>query len=352
MITRMSLPRAISLFTLVFIKRPEPLLMKVEPVLTTIGGIHHITSIAADPKRTEEFYAGTLGLHLVRKTVNFDEPSVLHFYFGDRRGSPGSIITFFVHEAEPPGLCGPGHISSIVFAVPSGTLQSWRHRLMERGADVTRNAWSFGEECLCFRDPDGLELALIEEATETSSDDHDGEEPADRAIRRIRSVEIQIEGFQHTSKFLTERLGFEGFEQEGAVFRFLDGPPDRPIAVDLLCTPTHRPGRSGPGVAHHIALRVADSDALGRIATMLANCGFDVTPPLNRQYFQAIYFRGPCGVNFAIATDGPGFAIEVPIPGSADILSLPPWLEPKRKMIERLLRNKTAAGPPAPKGPT
>jgi glyoxalase family protein len=90
--------------------------------LITIGGIHHITSIAADPKRTEEFYAGTLGLHLVKKTVNFDEPSVLHFYFGDRRGSPGSMITFFVHEAEPPGRCGPGHVSSIVFAVPPGTL--------------------------------------------------------------------------------------------------------------------------------------------------------------------------------------------------------------------------------------
>src|SRR6202035_2362998 len=322
--------------------------MKAEPVLTTIGGIHHVTSIAADPRRTEEFYAGTLGLHLVRKTVNFDEPSVLHFYFGDRRGSPGSMITFFVHEAEPPGRCGPGHVSSIVFAVPPGTLASWRHHLIERGADVTGNAWSFGEECLCFRDPDGLELALIEEATETSSNDQEGRA---RAIRRIRSVEIQIEGFQQTSQFLTERLGFEEFGQEGAVFRFLDGPPDRSIAVDLLCTPIHRPGHIGPGVAHHIALRVADSEALNRIAKMLANCGFDVTPPLNRQYFQAVYFRGPCGVNFAIATDGPGFAIEVPNQGSAEMLSLPPWLEPKRTAIERRLRNKNPASVEISAGP-
>jgi glyoxalase family protein len=198
--------------------------MKTELVLTTIGGIHHITSIAADPKRTEDFYAGTLGLHLVRRTVNFDEPSVLHFYFGDCRGSP--MITFFVHEAEPPGLCGPGHVSSIVFAVPPGT-QSWRHR------------------------PDGLELALIEEATETSSNDQDREGPTDRAIRRIRSVEIQIDGFQHTSQFLTKRLGFEEFGQEGAVFRFLDGPPDRSIAVDLLCTPI---GRVTQVLASHITL--------------------------------------------------------------------------------------------------
>jgi glyoxalase family protein len=134
--------------------------MKAEPTLTSIGGIHHVTSIAADPKRTEEFYAGTLGLHLVRKTVNFDEPSVLHFYFGDPRGSPGSMITFFVHETERPGRCGTGYVNSIVFAVPPGTLQSWRGRLIARGADVTGTAWSFGEECVCFRDPDGLELAL------------------------------------------------------------------------------------------------------------------------------------------------------------------------------------------------
>jgi glyoxalase family protein len=325
-------------FVLAFNETFEALPMNAEPVLTSIGGIHHVTSIAADPRRTEEFYAGTLGLHLVRKTVNFDEPSVLHFYFGDCRGSPGSMITFFVHEAEPPGRCGPGHVSSIAFAVPPGTLPSWRHHLIERGADVTGNAWSFGEECLCFRDPDGLELALIEEATDKAPKDQVTEEPADRAIRRIRSVEIQIEGFQHTSKFLTERLGFEEFGQEGAVFRFLDGPPDRPIAVDLLCTPTHRPGHTGPGVAHHIALRVADSEALDRIATMLANYGVDVTPPLNRQYFHAIYFRGPCGVNFAIATDGPGFAID--FPKSGETLSLPPWLEPERTMIEHRLRNK------------
>jgi glyoxalase family protein len=347
------LPPAILLFAKVFIKRPKPSLVKAETVLTTIGGIHHVTSIAADPRRTEEFYAGTLGLYLVRKTVNFDEPSVLHFYFGDGRGSPGSIITFFVHEAEPPGRCGPGHVSSIVFAVPPGTLPSWRHHLIERGADVTGNAWSFGEECLCFRDPDGLELALIEEATETAPKDQVTEEPADRAIRRIRSVEIQIEGFQHTSKFLTERLGFEESGQEGAVFRFLDGPPDRPIAVDLLCTPTHRPGYAGPGVAHHVALRVADGEALEEVATMLANCGFDVTPALDRQYFRAIYFRGPCGVNFAIATDGPGFAVDVPNQGSGEMLSLPPWLEPKRTMIERRLRNKDPAtvNPAAPKKP-
>jgi glyoxalase family protein len=215
--------------------------MKAEPVLTSIGGIHHVTSIAADPRRTEEFYAGTLGLHFVRKTVNFDEPSVLHFYFGDGRGSPGSMITFFVHEAEPPGRCGPGHVSSIVFAVPPGTLPNWRHHLIERGADVTGNAWSFGEGCLCFRDPDGLELALIEEATDKAPKDQVTEEPADRAIRRI----------QHTSKFLTERLGFEEFGQEGAVFRFLDGMDPRTGRSPSIFSALRPTGRVTPALASH-----------------------------------------------------------------------------------------------------
>jgi glyoxalase family protein len=296
--------------------------------LITIGGIHHITSIAADPKRTEEFYTGTLGLHLVRKTVNFDEPSVLHFYFGDRRGSPGSMITFFVHEAEPPGRCGPGHVSSIAFAVPPGTLMSWRHHLKERGADVIGHAWSFGDECLCFRDPDGLELALIEEAIDNEPNDKVAGGSDNRAIRRISICRDSNRRFSTHGEISDGETGLRAICQEGAVFRFLDGPADLPIAVDLLCTPTHRPGHAGPGVAHHVALRVTDGEALGRFAAMLTNCGFDVTPALDRQYFQAIYFRGPCGVSFSIATDGPGFTMEVPHQGSDDVLSLPPWLEP------------------------
>jgi len=317
-------------------------LTKPEANVTGIAGIHHVTSIGTDPDRTLKFYTGTLGLQLVKKTVNFDEPSVLHFYCGNSTGSPGTLLTFFIHEGAARGRRGTGQVSSVVLAVPPGSLPGWRKRLVDQGVEVVGRAWAFGEEYLCFTDPDGLELALTE-------DDH-GSEPdtagslsntADRAITRIRSVEIQIEGFQHTSRFLVEMLGFKAVGNEGAVFRFWDGPPVQPVAVDLLCTPNHRPGSAGPGVVHHIAWRVPDTGTLSKMAEALANRGFDTTPPLDRYYFRAIYFRMPCGVNFAVATGAPGFAIEDRRPGANAGLSLPPWLEPQRAVIERRFNRRS-----------
>jgi glyoxalase family protein len=311
-----------------------------ETNVTGIAGIHHVTSVGSDPDRTLNFYTNTLGLQLVKRTVNFDEPSVLQFYCGDCTGSPGSLLTFLIHEGAPRGRRGTGQVGSVALAVPPGSLPSWRKRLADRGVEVLGRAWAFGEEYVCFTDPDGLELALIEDVegsepgTATYASDASG-----CAITRIRSVEIQIEGFQHTSRFLVETLGFKAVGHEGGVFRFRDGPSGRPVAVDLLCTPTHRPGTAGPGVVHHIAWRVPDNDTLRRMAEAVTLCGFDITPPLDRLYFRAIYFRTPYGLNFALATDGPGFAREDGPPHAK--LSLPPWLEPQRGVIERRLNKRS-----------
>ena len=277
--------------------------------MSEILGLHHVTSVGADAGRTLDFYTRTLGLRLLKRTVNFDEPSVLHFYCGAKSGTPGALLTFLIHEDAPQGRRGNGKVSSIVLAVPPGALPDWRRRLTERGVGIVGSAWSFGDEHLCFTDPDGLELALMEDpdCAEVACDPPSSAAP-DRAIRRIRSVEIQTDGFQHTARLLLDMFGFRPAGQEGPIVRFQDGPFDHPVSVDLLCTPNHRPGNSGPGVAHHIAWRVANVDALMRVATALADLGFDVTPPLDRRYFHAIYFRAPCGVRFAIATDGPGFA--------------------------------------------
>jgi glyoxalase family protein len=310
--------------------------------VSKIAGIHHVTSVSADPHRTLKFYTDTLGLQLVRKTVNFDEPSILHYYFGDFRGSPGTLLTFFIHECAARGRRGTGQVSSVALAVPPGSLPHWRKHLVQQKVEIVGRAWAFGEEYLCFTDPDGLELALVEDVDDAqrgaAPDDPDAQS---RAIRRIRSVEIQIEGFQHTSRFLVETLGFSAVGKEGAVFRFGDGPIEQPVVVDLLCTPNHRPGNAGPGVVHHVAWRVPDTDALSKMTEMVANCGFDITPPLDRYYFRAIYFRTPWGLTFAVVTDVPGFAVEDKHPGADAELSLPPWLEPQRTVIERRLNKRS-----------
>ena len=275
--------------------------------VTEITGIHHVTAIGTDPDRTLKFYTDTLGLQLVKKTVNFDAPSVLHFYCGDCTGSPGSVLTFLIHKGTARGRRGTGQVSSVVLGIPAGALPNWRKRLVDRGVDVLGRAWAFGEEYLCFTDPDGLELALIEDVGSSQSGAATRVSHASGcAITRIRSVEFQLEGYRHVARFLVETLGFKAAGNDGAVFRFRDGTSERPVAVDLLCTPTDRPGRAGPGVVHHIAWRVPDNDALSRMAKAVATCGFDISPALDRLYFRAIYFRAPCGLNFALAMDGPG----------------------------------------------
>lgn len=317
--------------------------------MSPIAGIHHVTSVAADPVRTLRFYTDTLGLQLVRKTVNFDEPSVLHFHFGASGGSP--LLTFFIHEGAVRGRRGTGQVSAVVLAVPPGSLPHWRKRLVQQGVEIVGRAWAFGEEYLCFTDPDGLELALVEDVDDPRRDTaFNCSDGRSRAITRIRSVEIQIEGFQHTARFLVEALGFNAVGNEGAVFRFRDGPAEQPVAVDLLCTPNHRPGSAGPGVVHHIAWRVPDADALSKMAQIVESYGFDITPPLDRHYFRAVYFRAPCGLTFAVVTDAPGFAGEEQ-PSSGDAgLSLPPWLEPQRAVIERRLSRRLARARPV-RGP-
>ena len=287
-----------------------------------ISGIHHVTIIASSPQRTLAFYTETLGLDLLCRTVNFDEPTVLHFYCGIG-GVP--LISFFVHEGSPPGRRGTGQVSLIVFAVPQGALPRWRRRLVKAGIVPDGRAWAFDEEYLCFSDPDGLSLALVEERLPVQA-----QSGRRSAIRRIRSIELQTEGFQHISQFLVDTMGFEAAGREGAVFRFLDGPADQPIAVDLLCTPNHRLGRDGPGIAHHVAWRVADEAALVAFAEELAAKNYDVSTVLDRQFFHAVHCRAPCGLNFALATVGPGFA------GVVRTLSLPPWLEARRAEIERI----------------
>ncbi len=212
--------------------------------------LHHVTSVGVDAKWLIEFYTGLLGMRLLLRTVNPDEPNVLQFYCSAADGAPGSILSFLVHPDAPRGRRGNGQVSAVTLAVPPRSLDYWQRRLARSGASKGQ-ARSFGEAVLCFADPDGLELSFEEDG----EDGCDGTSP--HAIRGIRAVELQVDGFEHTARFLEGPFGFDGRQTEGAVTRFTNSGLKHPVALDLVCTPSHRPGSDGPGVAHHVAWRAA-----------------------------------------------------------------------------------------------
>lgn len=281
----------------------------------TISGIHHITAIASDPQRNLDFYAGILGLRLVKLTVNFDDPGTYHFYFGDETGQPGSILTFFPWPNATRGRRGTGQATAIAFDVPN--LENWKARFPE-----SRIEQRFGADVLVFHDPDGLELELI--PTGGAGD----------RISGFHGVTLSEAGFETTAKLLTETFGYKLAASEGNRFRYVSSARG---AVELLCQPDARRGAMGAGTVHHIAFRTKSEESQRAWQTELAGAGLNVTPVLDRQYFHSIYFREPGGVLFEIATDPPGFLIDETIEKLGTHLKLPPWLEPAREEIEGIL---------------
>jgi glyoxalase family protein len=303
-----------------------------------ILGIHHVTAIATDPQRNLDFYAGLLGLRLVKRTVNFDDPGTYHFYFGDERGTPGTLLTFFPWPLAARGSHGVGQATATSFSVPAASLAYWHDRLRQAGVVMKDPAERFGEELLTFLDPDGLELELVAEAAaEEVVPWESGPVPAEHSIRRIHSVTLSVGGYQATAELLTSAMGFELAGEAGNRFRFAAGSGGGGSTVDVLCVPGAPFGRVAAGSVHHVAWRVADDLAQRRWRERLVERGLDVTPILDRQYFHSIYFREPGGVLFEIATDPPGFAIDEPVAELGHHLRLPGWLEPRRERIEEVL---------------
>jgi glyoxalase family protein len=292
-----------------------------------LNGLHHVTAVASNARKTVDFYCNILGLQLIKQTVNFDEPSILHLYCGPGDGVTASLLAFYIYPDGAAGRCGTGQVSAITFSVPQGSFDHWRQKLTRHGVPLKGQAWAFGEEYLCFTDPDGLELAMIEKSIPTAG--------AEYAVTGIRSVEIRLRGFEHASQFLVDTLGMTIGERDGAVVRFYDGPATQPIAVDVLCMPTRRHGAAGPGVPDHVAWRVSTTAQLKRMRARLVEDGVDVSIQLDRLYFSAIYFEAPGGVQFAIATDHPGFTVDEPATALGHTLCLPPWLARQRPAITR-----------------
>ncbi|MCC2662598.1 MAG: ring-cleaving dioxygenase [Geminicoccaceae bacterium] len=303
-----------------------------------IEGLHHVTAISGPAQRNLDFYAKVLGLRFVKKTVNFDDPSVYHLYYGDRQGTPGTVMTFFPWERMGRGRPGVGEVSLTQFAVPPGSLPFWRTRLEANAALVSGPAEAFGEAGLLGEDPDGLKFALVVPA------DEDDREPwttagIERAvaIRGFHGVTLTLADAAPTAVLLEDLLGYERLGEEAGTQRYATPQARHARIVDLVARPDGQRALQGGGSVHHIAFAVADRAAQLEVRRRLAAAGHGVTPVIDRNYFYSIYFRSPGGVLFEIATAEPGFAVDEPEGELGQNLRLPAQHEHLRAELLRLL---------------
>lgn len=305
----------------------------------SISGLHHVTAIASDPQRTLDFYVGLLGLRFVKRTVNFDDPTSYHFYFGDARGTPGTILTFFAWPGARRGIRGTGQIEAPAFAIPPNSVRYWLDRFKEHHVPAEKTPARFGEEVLRVGDHDGLVIELIASISTSGFEPWpDSTVPVEYSLRGFHGVSIALEGYERTAKLLTETFGYQLMEQSGNRFRFAAlSEAGAGRIVDLLCKPDGSPGRVAAGSVHHIAFRARDDAEQLMWRERLVDLGYNVTPVIDRTYFHSIYFREPGGVLFEIATDPPGFTLDESLKELGNHLRLPAWLEPTRSQIEEVL---------------
>jgi glyoxalase family protein len=303
-------------------------------------GIHHVTAIAGDPQRNLDFYVGVLGLRLIKKTVNFDDPGTYHLYYGDEVGAPGTAMTFFPWAHAPRSRRGAGQVVATAFSVAREALPFWEERLKENGVSVAERIRRFGEEGFAFEDPDGLLLEVLAPAEADGRPGWtDGPVPAKNAIKGFAGATLLERDRRRTEELLTSVLGFRAVGEEGNRFRYeAGGGEGGPATVlDVVEDPAAR--RSNPlvGTVHHIAFRIPDEETQLELREEVASLGYNVTPVLDRNYFRSIYFREPGGVLFEIATDVPGFTVDETIEELGTSLKLPPQYESRRGQLEERL---------------
>jgi glyoxalase family protein len=309
---------------------------------TKIPGLHHVTAIASDPQRNLDFYVGVLGLRLIKRTVNFDDPETYHFYFGDRRGTPGTILTFFPWPGARRGIRGTGQVEATAFAIPQSSINYWLERLKQQHVAAERTSPRFGEEVIRLIDPDGLLIELIAVAAGVSSENiepwPESPIPGEHALHGFHSVSAALEGYERTARLLTDSFGYRVTNESGNRFRFAAAGSSAPgRIIDLLCLPDTGMGRVAAGSVHHIAFRAKDQAEQLRWREHLVELAYNVTPVIDRTYFHSIYFREPGGVLFEIATDAPGFTLDEKLEELGRHLRLPQWMESARSQIEQVL---------------
>jgi len=303
-----------------------------------ITGIHHITAIAGNAKRNLDFYTRVLGLRMVKRTVNFDDPGTYHFYYGNANGTPGTILTFFPWEGVVSGRTGTGMATEIGYSVSKSSLPFWVDRFRELHVPQSETAERMGEILLPFRDPDGLKISLI------GSNDIDDRQPwttpqvpAADATKGFHSVTLTLREIGPTAEILTDVLGYRQERREGNRYRFRTDAVATAAIVDMVEEPKEGRGLDGGGTNHHVAFRVANEEMQMAFREKILSRGLHITPKINRDYFYSVYFREPGGVLFELATDNPGFTVDEPLDQLGTQLKLPGQYESMRKEIEKSL---------------
>jgi len=300
-------------------------------VPSAIPGVHHVTAIGTDPQRNAEFYTDTLGLRLVKRSVNQDDVSVYHLFYGDDSGSPGTSMTVFPYTGARQGEVGTGQVSTTQLVVPEASLDYWADRLDAAGVDADEPRERFGDRVLPFRDPDGLPLELVARADAPAGDPPDGPVPEEDAIRGFFGVTLSLAAAASTAGLL-RTMGYSETEREGDRRRF-EADGDLGAVVDLCEDPQAPRGRPGAGTVHHVAFRVTAAEQADW-REVLIEAGLRPSEIIDRKWFESVYVRTEGGVLFEFATEGPGYTVDEDLEELGERLVLPPWLEDRREEIE------------------
>jgi glyoxalase family protein len=311
-----------------------------------VHGLHHITAIAGPAQENLDFYSGVLGMRLVKRSVNQDDPGTYHLFYADAEGHPGTDLTFFPWAGAASPRPGHGLAMRTSLEVPAGSLESWRSRLEKYGVMFEAVDARFGDRALPFKDPHGLALALVEPG-------HRGtrrftpwdESPVDPAhqIRGLYGAQIWERRAMDTVAFLLTALGFSEAATEDGVTRY--GVEGEPGVLDVIEVPGAPRGAWGVGAVHHLAWRVEDESHQLAVRRQVTAAGGQATEVIDRFWFKSVYFHEPGGVLFELATDGPGFAADEDPQHLGESLVLPPWLEPSRGLIQQALPVLEAPSP-------
>lgn len=303
----------------------------------SIPGIHHVTCITGNVQKCVDFYVSVLGLRFIKKSINQDMPDTYHIYFGDYLGTPGTAMTFFGWPDWPAQRAGTGQITTVSFAVPSGSLGFWSNRLKRLQVDH-RMVTKFESDALVLQDADGIEIELV-----ANADDErwkpwpDSAVDEQHAVRGFHSVTMTLTEMAATFTLLTTTMGFRMVGQEGNRTRFETGDGGPHSTLDIVESPEGPEGEESIGSVHHVAWRTPDADSQKDWRQELTAAGRNVTPVIDRYYFKSIYYREPGGVLFEIATDGPGFTVDEAPDELGRTLSLPPWFQVRRERLDEIL---------------